>query len=99
MLPWKRRMARPAGTSILLSEKGLPPLGPDMPNEPSPIFGHHHISDHDLESYYLGMIQDEAELASVEEHLLACPDCVDRAESTQDYVDALRAAIVTDSEE
>jgi anti-sigma factor RsiW len=54
-----------------------------------------HISDHDLERYYLGMVKDEAELASLEEHLLACPACVERAESTQDYVDALRAALVT----
>jgi hypothetical protein len=54
-----------------------------------------HISDHDLERYYLGMVKDEAELASLEEHLLACPACVERAESTQDYVGALRAAPVT----
>ena len=54
-----------------------------------------HISDHDLERYYLGMVKDEAELASLEEHLLVCPACVERAESTQDYVDALRAALVT----
>jgi len=49
-----------------------------------------HISDHDLERHYLGMVKDEAELASLEEHLLACPACVERAESTRDYVDALR---------
>ena len=54
-----------------------------------------HISDHDLERYYLGMVRDEAELAPLEEHLLACPACVERAEATQDYVDALRAALVT----
>ena len=54
-----------------------------------------HISDHDLERYYLGMVKDEAELASLEEHLLACPACVERAESLQDFVDALRAALVT----
>jgi anti-sigma factor RsiW len=54
-----------------------------------------HVSDHDLERYYLGMVKDEAELASLEEHLLACPACVERAESTQDYVDAVRAALVT----
>ena len=54
-----------------------------------------HIYDHDLERYYLGMVKDEAELASLEEHLLACPACVERAESTQDYVDALRATLAT----
>ena len=30
------------------------------------------ISDHDLERYHLGMVKDEAELASIEEHLLWC---------------------------
>jgi anti-sigma factor RsiW len=48
-----------------------------------------------LERYYLGMVKGAAELASLEEHLPACPSCVERAESTQDYVDALRAALVT----
>ena len=54
-----------------------------------------HISDHDLERHYLGMITDESESAPLEEHLLACPACVERAESLQDFVDALRAALVT----
>lgn len=54
-----------------------------------------HISDHNLERYYLGMVKDEAELAPLEEHLLACPACVERVEAIQDYVDALRAALVT----
>ena len=53
-----------------------------------------HISDHDLERYHLGMVVDEAELASLEEHLLACPECVERAEQTAVYVDTLRAAII-----
>jgi anti-sigma factor RsiW len=41
------------------------------------------------------MVKDEAELASLEEHLLACPACVEGVASTQDYVDAIRAALVT----
>jgi hypothetical protein len=53
-----------------------------------------HISDDDLERYYLGMIEDEAELAPLEEHLLGCSECVDRAEEAQDYVDAMRAAVI-----
>jgi hypothetical protein len=53
-----------------------------------------HISDHDLERYYLGMVTDEAELASIEEHFLACPDCIERAEETQKYVDAIRRAML-----
>ena len=40
-----------------------------------------HITDHDLERYHLGMVTEEAELAALEEHLLACPACVERAAS------------------
>jgi hypothetical protein len=53
-----------------------------------------HISDHDLERYHLGMVVDEAELAPLEEHLLACPKCVERAEESADYVDAIRAGTI-----
>jgi hypothetical protein len=53
-----------------------------------------HISNTDLERYYLGMIPDGPELAGLEEHLLTCGECVDRAEETQDYVDAIRAGII-----
>ena len=53
-----------------------------------------HVSDHDLERYHLGMVVDEAELAPLEEHLLACPGSVERAEETAAYVDILRAAII-----
>jgi len=51
-----------------------------------------HISDHNLERYYLGMVKDEAELAPLEEHILACASCAERADEAQDYVDAMRAA-------
>ena len=51
-----------------------------------------HIDDHDLERYHLGMVKNEAELAAMEEHLLWCGTCVDRAEATARYVDAVRAA-------
>jgi anti-sigma factor RsiW len=53
-----------------------------------------HISDHDLERYYLGMVTDEEELALLEEHLLWCSWCVERAEETQEYVDAMRVASI-----
>jgi len=52
-----------------------------------------HIAEHDLERYHLGMITDEAELAPLEEHILACLHCARRAEATADYVDAMRAAM------
>lgn len=53
-----------------------------------------HISDHDLERYYLGMVTAEVELAPLEEHILGCPQCAQRAEHTQDYVDAMRSGII-----
>jgi anti-sigma factor RsiW len=52
-----------------------------------------HISDDSLERYCLGRIKDEAELAPLEEHLLACPECVERAEEEQELVDWIRAAL------
>ena len=57
-----------------------------------------HISEHDLERYHLGMLTEEWELSGVEEHLLACPECVDRAEAAAGYVDALRAALVMETD-
>ena len=53
-----------------------------------------HISDHDLERYYLGMVTEEQELAPLEEHILACASCAERAEATQDYVDIMRVALL-----
>lgn len=55
-----------------------------------------HISDHDLERYYLGMVADEEELAPLEEHLLWCPSCVERADEAQDYVDVIRSVLCQD---
>ena len=56
-----------------------------------------HFSDHDLERYYLGMVAVEEELAPLEEHILACGTCAERAQATQDYVDAMRVALLTES--
>jgi len=53
-----------------------------------------HISDHDLERYYLGMIATEPELREIEEHLLWCRSCLDRCEATESYVDAIRKAAI-----
>ena len=40
------------------------------------------------------MVQDEAELAMIEEHLLWCSQCVEAAEEAARYVDTIRVAIV-----
>jgi hypothetical protein len=53
-----------------------------------------HISDEDLERFYLGKVTDESELTVIEEHLLACSLCVGRAEKARKYVDAIRGAII-----
>lgn len=53
-----------------------------------------HASDLDLERYHLGMIAEGPELAALEEHLLICAKCVDRAEETGAYVDSIRAGII-----
>ena len=52
-----------------------------------------HISDLDLERYHLGMAT-EAEVDSLEEHIIGCPECAEWAEEAADYVDAMRAAII-----
>jgi len=41
------------------------------------------ISDQDLERLILGTVKDEAELAPLEEHLLVCAECIERAVLTQ----------------
>jgi len=51
-----------------------------------------HLSQHDLERYHLRMVKDEAELAPLEERLLASFRCARRAEEIAAYVDAMRAA-------
>ena len=51
-----------------------------------------HISDHDLERYHLGSVTTEGELAPLEEHILACTFCAERADGIQAYVEAIRAA-------
>ena len=53
-----------------------------------------HLTDHDLEQYYLGILGEGAELAALEEHLLGCPECVARAEASDAYVDAIRSALL-----
>lgn len=53
-----------------------------------------HPSDTDLERHYLGMMPEGPKLAALEGHLLVCGACVDRAEQTAGYVDAIRAASI-----
>jgi hypothetical protein len=45
------------------------------------------------------MIVSEEELAAVEEHLLGCATCIDRAIANDHTIDLIRGAIVTLNEE
>jgi hypothetical protein len=59
------------------------------------LAGVEHISDHDLERYYLVMAADDSkELAAIEEHLLWCEDRQQRYSATEDYVNLLRLALL-----
>ena len=42
---------------------------------------------------------DEAELAPLEEHLLWCGECMDRAEAVESYVDQMRIALLRAADE
>ena len=52
-----------------------------------------HISDHDLERFIVGMVKDESELESLEQHLLVCAECIERAEETREYIGTVKAAL------
>ena len=52
-----------------------------------------HLSDEQLETHHLGRIEDPAPTL-LEEHILGCNDCADRAETSSQYVDGMRAATV-----
>jgi hypothetical protein len=57
-----------------------------------------HVTDHDMERHYLGMVPDGSpEERAIEEHLLWCRECVARAEESDHYVDGIRAAIIRGS--
>jgi hypothetical protein len=58
-----------------------------------------HISDHDLERYYLGMVAAEKELDPLEAHILVCRSCAARADATQDYVDTMRVTLLKSSDQ
>jgi len=53
-----------------------------------------HLSDHSLELYCLDMVEQEQELIRVEEHLLSCPECVDRAQRANEYVSIMRECLL-----
>jgi hypothetical protein len=53
-----------------------------------------HVTDDSLERYAMQMVP-ESELGPMEEHLLTCPNCVDRLQAEIEFVTAMRDAAVT----
>ena len=51
-----------------------------------------HFSDDELEQYCLGRLSDPV-LTRVEEHLLWCHECIDRATASDRYIAALRGGV------
>ncbi|MEO8126410.1 MAG: hypothetical protein ABJF23_17075 [Bryobacteraceae bacterium] len=47
-----------------------------------------HPTDDDFGRYYLGIAKDYA--SQLEEHLISCPACVNRAEVVESYFDSVR---------
>lgn len=54
-----------------------------------------HVHEDELELYAGGRLRN-ANLESVEEHLLVCESCLDRLESEETYVRAMKVALVRD---
>jgi Putative zinc-finger len=50
-----------------------------------------HISENNLEAYYMGKVP-ESELARIEEHLLWCHDCLNQLLASERYIKALQKA-------
>jgi hypothetical protein len=53
-----------------------------------------HATDESLERYAMQLLPD-SELRPLEEHLLTCPNCLDRLQSELEFVTAMRDAAVT----
>ena len=56
-----------------------------------------HGTDDQIERYTLGTLQ-EAETAALEEHLLICEACRERAENTEAFTTAMREALIQEAQ-
>ena len=54
------------------------------------------MCEYDLEQYLLGHLTDESELAKLEEHLLICDQCIDRAARLGMEIAMIRCALASD---
>jgi predicted anti-sigma-YlaC factor YlaD len=55
--------------------------------------GVNHISEENLERYYLGTVANSVDSDTIEEHLLWCEECQDRHIATESYINTLRIAL------
>jgi anti-sigma factor RsiW len=53
-----------------------------------------HPDEQTLEAYLLGALPLR-KVKRIEEHLLACPECVQASEKLEDYIRSMRAALGT----
>ena len=51
-----------------------------------------HLDEQTLEGYLLGALP-RRKAKRIEEHLLACPDCVEVSEKLEDYIRSIRTAL------
>ena len=51
-----------------------------------------HPDEETLEAYLLGLLPLR-KAARIEEHVLACPECVDTAKELEEYIRAMREAL------
>ena len=51
-----------------------------------------HPDEQTLEAYLLGSLPPR-NATRIEEHLLACPECVDSSEKIEDYIRSMRAVL------
>ncbi len=51
-----------------------------------------HPDEETLEAYLLGLVP-RRKAKRIEEHMLACPECVDAAKELEEYIRAMRATL------
>ena len=67
-----------------------------LPGRTFPMSDTSHISDDELEAYYMGTVA-ESELVRIVEHLVWCTNCLRRLDFTEGYIDAMRRATIVEA--
>jgi len=72
----------------------MPAAAPYFPEKYATVEIVQHVTDESLERYAM-QILPESELGLLEEHLLTCPNCLDRLQAEIEFMTAMRDAAVT----